>query len=109
MKLQLDTQNKTVKIEGTVNLEELFETLKRFLPKGEWKQFSLEANTTIEWVNPITVPYYPYYPLNPYPWWDSPYRITRAGVDYVDYQKSMEPPSGSDYSLKKGTFCIQTP
>ncbi len=83
MKLQLDTTNKTVKVEGSVNLEALYETLQKLLPQGEWKQFSLEANTTITWVNPITVPVYPYYPQNPYPWWNTPYYTTSGEMHYT--------------------------
>ena len=80
MKLQLDTINKTVKVEGSVNLEALFETLQKLLPQGEWKTFSLEVNATIEWINPITITYYPTVPYNPYPWWTPNYPIITYGT-----------------------------
>ena len=55
MKIQLDTTAKTVKVEGSVKLSELIETLDKILP-GIWKEFTLEANTTIiNWSNPIYV------------------------------------------------------
>ena len=65
MKLQLDTINKTIKIEGNVKLSELTETLDKILP-GLWKEFTLESNTTIiNWQNPIyiqpAIPYRPYW------------------------------------------------
>ena len=73
MKLQLDTTLKIIKAEESVNLGELIETLERLLPCGLWKEFRLETNVTINWINPITItpfiqPYYP--PVNPYPWWN---------------------------------------
>jgi hypothetical protein len=76
MKLQIDTTNKTIKVEGNINLKELFDGLKRLLPEGEWEKFTLESNTIIEWINPITIPYVPYIPTVPTtpwnPWWQSP-------------------------------------
>jgi hypothetical protein len=65
MKIQLDTDNKTIKLDSDVKLSELIETLEKLLPKGLWKNFTLETNVTINnWSNPIvierkTVPYYP--------------------------------------------------
>jgi hypothetical protein len=65
MKIQLDTSNKTIKLDSSVELKELIDTLERLLPKGLWKEYKLETNTVIEkWSNPIfierkTVPYYP--------------------------------------------------
>ncbi len=99
MKLQLDTIRKTIKVEGTINLEELFETLRKFFPLEEWKQFSLEANTTIEWINPITIPYYP---SQPYPWWNTPVIYTSDGI--IGNQIETTP---SNYSLNEGVYNIQ--
>lgn len=69
MKLQLDTQAKTVKVEQSVSLSELVEVLERLLPNGQWKEYQLETNVTIEWNSP-TIIYrdrWPYYnPLTPY-------------------------------------------
>ena len=44
MKIQLDTINKTIKIEEQVNLKELVKTLEKLLPKGLWKEFDLINN-----------------------------------------------------------------
>lgn len=69
MKLQLDLDNKIIRLDSTVNLSDLFETLKKLLPQGEWKEFSIETNTTIVWSNPIIYPYnIPTYPIQPWPW-----------------------------------------
>ncbi len=72
MKIQLDTGMKTIKVEESVNFGELIETLDRLLPKGEWKKFKLETQTTItNWGNPIIIREYPYSrPFQPY--WTSP-------------------------------------
>ena len=104
MKLQLDTTNKTIKVEGLVNLNELFEALKKLLPQGEWKEFSLEANTTIVWTNPITIqPWvYPYLPA--YPWWGSPI------VTYGTSKTAIYDGNSSDnvqYSLNQGVYNVQ--
>ncbi|MCB1711487.1 MAG: hypothetical protein KDH96_03060 [Candidatus Riesia sp.] len=55
MKLQIDTTSKVIKLEGLTNLSELFETLERFFPNSEWKEFKLETNTIINWERPIVV------------------------------------------------------
>jgi len=64
MKIQLDTVNKTIKIEDDVELKELIKVLEKLLPKGLWKEYTLEANTVIQnWSQPIIIekrtPYYP--------------------------------------------------
>lgn len=96
MKLQIDTVAKTIKVEGDINLAELFDGLKRLLPEDEWKKFTLEANTIIEWINPITIPYsppvYPYYP-RPFPWWDSPIITCGNNKD--------------TYTLHNGMYCVE--
>lgn len=80
MRLQIDTNLKTIKVEGTVSLLELTETLERLLPNGVWKTFSLECGVTIVWTNPVQI--YPYYPY--YPWWITT-TITNMGAEQVTY------------------------
>lgn len=83
MKLQLDFDNKTIRIEEKVNLSLLYDTLKRLLPQGEWKEFDIEAYNKFLWNDPIVIPSTPYVPYvptiptqpivpNPYPWWINP-------------------------------------
>jgi hypothetical protein len=75
MKIQLDTTAKTIKVEESVNLGSLTETLERLLPNGAWKEFKLEANVQINWANPIIIDrYYP-----PYHYWQPWY--TTNGMD----------------------------
>lgn len=70
MKLQLDTENKTIKIEGDVEFNELLKVLKKLFPNGEWKEYTLKTSTVINnWSNPIVIKeyrdkYYPWYYTN---------------------------------------------
>lgn len=67
MKIQLDTENKTIKLESSVEMSKLIDTLNKLFPNKEWKKFTLETNTTIaHWSSPIVIeryhqPYYPWY------------------------------------------------
>jgi len=65
MKLQLDTENKTITIEEDVNLHEFYEQINNILPGGLWREFTLKVEKIREWNNPITVT--PHTPINPYP------------------------------------------
>lgn len=67
MKIQLDTNAKTIKVEEDVNLSELISKLKKLLPKGEWKEYTLQSNTTIQW---YTYPYIIYNYNKPF--WQQP-------------------------------------
>lgn len=68
MKLQLDTENKTITIEEDVNLHEFYEQINNILPGGLWREFTLKVEKIREWNNPITVtPQTPQTPLTPYP------------------------------------------
>jgi len=74
MKLQLDTVNKTIKLEEKVNLNDLFELLQKILP-DIWKEFTLEINSVINWTSPIVIKEYPIYPTTwpNYPWYTQPH------------------------------------
>lgn len=71
MKIQIDTNAKTIKIEGEPLLSELFDALDSLFPKQSWKEYKLETNTIITyWNEPYYI--YPYRPYS-YPWYaDSP-------------------------------------
>lgn len=60
MKIQLNTTDKTIKVEENVELKELVNHLEKLLPKGSpfgyWKDYKLKTNTTIyNWTNPIVI------------------------------------------------------
>lgn len=85
MKIQLDTTNKEIVIEESVNLHEFYQTINNLLPGGEWRDFTLKIEKIVEWrdpiniPNPLTEPINPYSPLpdttNPYPLFPDTHRI----------------------------------
>lgn len=90
MKLQLDTTNKTVKVEETVGLEEFMKVLERLLPDGKWKKFNLETQTVINWSNPVVIE--PYTP----PHWQQPWiTYDTRGTD------------ANKYSIKDGVYNVE--
>ena len=102
MKIQLDTTNKTIKIEENVLLSKLIDTLNGLLPNKEWKKYTLETNTTItHWTAPYIIkeipvyprPYYPTYPT--YPWYST------VGKTTAEYK------AGDNMSLKSGVFNVE--
>lgn len=72
LRIQLNTAEKTIKLEGNVNLGEFYKQIKKLLPKdspfGSWDEYAIETQTTISyWNNPIIVKeYVPYTP-----WWNT--------------------------------------
>ena len=102
MKLQLDTTRKTIKIEENVKLSTLVNTLNKLLPNKEWKEFTLETNTTIQsWVNPLIIREYP--PV--YPWWKNPW-ICYNGTT-IDNSNGTMLLKTDTYTLKSGIYNIE--
>jgi hypothetical protein len=63
MKLQINTEIKTITIEEAVSFGELFDMLSAMFPKMEWRNYLLCPVEKIEvWKDPIVVPW------NPAPW-----------------------------------------
>ncbi len=72
MKIQLDTNQKTIRVEESVNLNEFMKAVKNLFPNNEWKEYRIETNTVINWgTYPI---YYEPQKFTPY-WWEQPYTI----------------------------------
>lgn len=98
MKIILDTLEKVIKINESVTLGEFVETLERILPMGEWKEFRLEVDVSInlQWVTPIILKEYinphPLTPYPTYPWYKSFSDVTCTSKD--------------DYLLT-GIYCIE--
>lgn len=59
MKIQLDTENKTITIEESVLLHDFFEQINGILPGGVWREYTLQVTKITEWRDPITVPHSP--------------------------------------------------
>lgn len=67
MKLQINTEQKSITINENVNAHQLFELLKTWFPKGEWKKWTITSEVI---TNAISYPQYVY------PWWEyQPYKI----------------------------------
>ncbi len=53
MKIQIDTTQKVIRLESSENMGKFFTAIQQMLPNDLWKDFKLETNTTIQWINPI--------------------------------------------------------
>lgn len=96
MKLQLDTDKKTIRIDGNVELKELLESLEKLLPKGLWKEFTLENNPLIHWESPIIIQ------EKHIPYWPTPIWInTPTVMPLKNYEVFCS------NNLKSGTFNIE--
>lgn len=69
MKLQIDTENKTIKIEEPVKLGDFLKILNNLFPENSWEDYTLETHTKIEWEPYPYIPYDPPEQPNPYPWY----------------------------------------
>ena len=71
MKIQLDTNSKSISIEGDHEISEIIKNLNKLLPNNEWKKWKLKMSSPMTyWVtNPIPIHYWintPYvYPFIP--------------------------------------------
>lgn len=84
MKLELDTTNKTIKINEEVNLKEFIKVIDKLLPNKIWYDYTLFTNVVINWSNPVTI----INPIRPvYPW--------------IEYNNPVNP-----YEITCGTYCI---
>jgi len=60
MKIQIDTDAKTIKVENDILLIDFFEKIKNLLPNGLWKEFKLIGGKTVYWHYPNIVYTYQY-------------------------------------------------
>lgn len=101
MKIQLDTKNKTISIDENVNLGDFLELLEELLPNGKWADFTLIAQTVINWnSNPIIIDRYPQ-PAQPYwqPW------ITYGSDGTGEIQGDL--PQMSNYNISEGVYNLE--
>ena len=105
MKVQLDTTNKTIKLEQSIKLSELVKNLEKLLPKGEWKEFTLETNTVINnWHNPINVtPRWRYYYWGQ-PWYNT---MTTTCQNIASTSLNAKGDASDLVTLKSGTYNIE--
>lgn len=111
MKIQIDTTNKSIKVEESVSLKELTDSLEKLLPNGEWKEFTLQTNTVIQnFSSPIVIRgrNWPY-------WWDSPWYSTgdvrlyghNAGFGELTNQPYYTSSNGANPGLNPGVYNIE--
>ena len=98
MKIQLDTDSKTIRLESDVLLSKLITTLNSLLPNKEWKKYTLQTNTTINnWLSPIVIKerYSP-----SCPWYEKPYAVwcstTEKSLDNLTIK--------ADYKVNAGVY-----
>lgn len=99
MKLQIDTKNKTIKVEEQVNLGQFINTLNQFFPNEEWKKFNLQTNVNINWTSPIIID--KHIPPYQYPWWNQPYATYSPNITLCNN------PSDNQYVLSSGIFNVE--
>ena len=95
MKIQLDTTNKIIRLEESVNLHDLFEELNKLLPDDMWKSFTLDISTPVNYpLSPIPIIIRESYNPYPQPWItytdsssDTDKFYLAEGVFNVDIQK----------------------
>lgn len=79
MKLQIDTEKKTIKIEEAVNLGAFYEVIKQLLPG--WELYTLLPEVVTNWLNPIIIK-----PIYPDPWPLTPWQPYQPWYTYCDSQ-----------------------
>jgi hypothetical protein len=88
MKIQLDTTNKTIRLEESVNLGEFIAIIKQLLPNGDYMQYTLDTSPIVNWQSPLIVKEYPIKPYYP------------TGVPWITY-------TGHTYRYNAGTYNIE--
>lgn len=114
MKIQLDLDNKRIKVEQEVNMGDFFNTIKKLLPDNLWKEFTFDPTVINNWSNPIIIKEYPTWPItspsipwhpnSPYPW--ITYGTTSTPASAGDYSNQV---MGGKYQLQAGTFNLDCP
>ena len=107
MKLQIDTKQKTIKVEENVNIEEFYKVIKKMFPNDVWKQFTLKTNTVINYSPWIIWRYEnPYFPdpstADLYPWYKYEYTTSDGTVNGV----TPENGGAFTYKIEEGLYNI---
>lgn len=80
MKIQIDTELKTIKIDEGIKLGEFTDKIRKLLP--DWKEYMLMPDTITYWTNPVIYQD----PIPSYPWWEQPPTICDSGVYNIELQ-----------------------
>ena len=72
MRIQIDTEQKEIRLPDQVRFDDLIDKLNMLFPDGSWKEYYLVIDNTITWIQPvlpIVQPFTPpWYPNRPEPW-----------------------------------------
>ena len=107
MRIQIDTVQKTIRVEESVNLGRFIKMIKQMVPN--WKKYVLQPGGIVDWVSPIYIEKYR-------PWWERPVYpwITYTTGDTNVYQGqdvmtfADQGVSGElTANVHNGTFCLQ--
>lgn len=113
MRLQIDTGRKTIKVDEAVKIDKLVATLRKMFPNDEWKEFTLETNTTIQyWTNPVIIKEYPRPYYQEWPWYKGgSYTATRgsagSGTLHADYKDVSVDNQIKSLSVTPGIYNVQ--
>ena len=99
MKLQIDTKDKTIRIEEATNLGEFIKMLDGLFPKEAWKEYKLEVGVIHNWTSPIIIERNRWYPTYPtYPWYitcgsdstsdSTTYNVEVNAIDSTNYESA---------------------
>jgi len=106
MKIQLDTEQKTIKLDSDENLGELIRVLNNLLPKNKWKEFEIQTNVNIQtWTNPYIIKRVlaPYIPVAPWYYNNTdPVRVLP-----ISYDSSVIDTTNKVDGLNVGVFNIE--
>jgi|SRR6185436_5576075 len=95
MNIQIDTLNKILKLQESVNLGEFSEIMLKLFPNNEWKEYKLETNTVINnWSNPIIIERqgWPYQ----YPWWSTSPYLGTGNSNTITYKEDTHTLTGTN-------------
>lgn len=109
MKIQLDTDQKTIKIESDVTLQKLVETLESMLPGGKWKEFTLKTNVTVNWGSNSIIHHFEHHHdhwAQPVPWVTYVGKNNAINVNALDGSKAMSI-NDATYALNPGVYNIK--
>lgn len=103
MKFQIDTQEKSIKVEGNaINLHQLTKFLKKNFPKGDWKKYSIESGVITNWI----APYYYDWQIQLWPTTNPFYVDTGTDVINVGCITGDETINGDGINTTTGTAYI---
>ncbi len=102
MKIQIDTDNKIIRLESSINFGEFMTKINLLFPDDTWKEYKVETNTQIVWSDPIFIKSRPIY-RDLYPeWWRQPiYYGTTSGTE-TTYNNCT-----SNMMLTSGTYNVE--